>query len=410
MPLARACRLRIERGSEGLENRTRVVITGVGAVCGNASSVSELETACAEGISGIRPCTVFDASALRTDRFGQAESVSGPDRLFALMSRACGEMLSDANLTREDLSALGSRCRLFWGTLLSTAESYLAHSQAALDGAENHGLAMMNAFVSHAVELTGVRGTADVSSAACASGTTALGMAFDFIRCGLCDCAVAGGADALNPLSAFGFHALKALSADVCNPYDERHDGISIGECGAFFFLESLEHARARGARVHAEIRGYALGNDAYHITSPEPEGTEAARVMRSALNDAGLAPEQVDYINGHGTGTVLNDTMETKALSLVFGQGNRPHVSSTKALIGHCMGASGAIEAASVLGVLRSGKPLRMPNLSAPLMGESRYAVPDRLPAAFALSNSFGFAGNNASLVLRAWADEPQP
>ena len=384
----------------------RVVVTGIGAVCGNASSWKELKKACAEGISGIRTCSVFDAGGLKTDQFGETEAVSGSDRLYGLITLAVREMMDSAGMTKEDLSAMGSRCRMFYGTLLSTADTYLAHSEEALKGHENQQLAMMNRFASYVCTLTGVRGTVDVSSAACASGTTALGMAFDFIRSGLCDCAVAGGADALNALSAYGFHALKALTSGVCNPYDEKHDGISIGECGAFFLLESLEHARSRKAAVYGEICGYALGNDAYHITSPEPEGREAEYIMLSALQDAGVRPEEVDYVNGHGTGTRLNDEMETFALQRVFGEEDRPHVSSTKALIGHCMGASGAIEAASVMGVMQTGKPIQMPNLTEPLSGETRYLVPEQIQAEYAISNSFGFAGNSASLVLRRFQE----
>lgn len=382
----------------------RVVITGIGAVCGNAADFDSFGKACAEGRSGIRPCTVFDAGRLLTDKFGEAEGITAGNRLYELIRLSCAEMLVSANLDRETIASYQGDCRMFYGTLLSTADTYLQHSEAAANGVENHDLGLMNEFASYAAELTGVHGMIDVSSAACASGTTALGMAFDFIRNGLCVCAVAGGADSLNTISAYGFNALKSLTKSVCNPYDVKHDGITIGECGAFFMVESLEHAVARNARIYAELVGYALGNDAYHITSPEPSGAEAYHTMRAAIEDAGITCGQIDYINGHGTGTVLNDTMEAKAVNLLYENTEKPHVSSTKALIGHCMGASGAIELASVIAMMNSGRPIKMPSLTEPLDDSGIFTAPEHISVDYALSNSFAFAGNSATLVIKKY------
>ena len=386
----------------------RVVITGIGCVCANADNYEELKKSCAEGDCGIRTCTVFDAEKLLTDQFGEIPGIPAENRLYEIIRSACAQMLEDAGLTREQIEGFGSGCRMFYGTLLSTSDTYLKHSTSLLSGTEDRSLPRMNEFAAYAVQQTGVQGVMDVSSAACASGTTALGMAFDFIRNGLCDCAVAGGADSLNVLSAYGFHALKSLSKGVCNPYDESHDGINIGECGAFFMVESLTHALARNAKIYCEISGYALGNDAYHVTSPEPNGVEACHTMTKALADAGITPQELDYINGHGTGTVLNDTMEIHAMHLLYGDGKKPHVSSAKALLGHCMGASGAIELASVIGMLQSGDPIRMPNLTAPAGEETMFHAPSRLDIRYAMSNSFAFAGNSASLIVRKY--EPGP
>ena len=170
----------------------RVVITGIGAVCGNAPDPVQLERSCADGISGIRTCTVFDAGELLTDQFGQVPDINEENRLYELIRISLSQMLEDAGLDRESLSSYGGRCRMFYGTLLSTSDTYLAHSSSVLAGNEDHSLPMMNEFASYAASLTGIRGTNSVSSAACASGTTAVGMAFDYIRNGLCDCAVAG--------------------------------------------------------------------------------------------------------------------------------------------------------------------------------------------------------------------------
>ena len=369
---------------------------------GNAGSYEQLKKTCAEGKSGIRTCTVFDAGPLLTDQFGEIPDINGENRLYEMIRTACGQMMEDTGLSKEQIIAYGTRCRMFYGTLLSTSDTYLKHSISTNCGIKDNSLPLMNEYAAFAAQLTGVQGLIDVTSAACASGTTALGMAFDFIRNGLCDCAVAGGADALNRLSAYGFHALKSLTRTVCNPYDESHDGITIGECGAFFMVESLSNAAARNARIYCEITGYALGNDAYHITSPEPNGVEAHHTMQKALEDAGINPEDLDYINGHGTGTVLNDTMETRALNLLYGEGRKPHVSSTKALVGHCMGASGAIELASMIGMMESGNPIRMPNLTKPMDGEKMFLVPQDPDIHYAMSNSFGFAGNSASLIIK--------
>lgn len=388
----------------------RVVITGIGVICGNARNYQQLKKACAKGTSGIRTCTVFDAGQLITDQFGEVPGITAENRLYELIRISCEQVMEDAGLDKEQVAAYGTRCRMFYGTLLSTSDTYLKHSSLALAGQEDGSLARMNDFAVYAARITGVKGMIDVSSAACASGTTAFGMAFDFIRNGMCDCAFAGGADSLNRLSAYGFHVLKSLSHGVCNPYDEAHDGINIGECGAFFVVESLSHALARGAKIYCEICGYALGNDAYHITSPEPKGEEAAYIMRSALDDAGIAPDELDYINGHGTGTALNDSMEINAIRLLYGEGEAPHISSTKALLGHCMGASGAIELASVIGVMQNEDPIRMPNLKTPIRGEEMFFVPEHIDVRYAMSNSFGFAGNSASLIIRKYIPQEQP
>ncbi len=395
---------------EKAEDMERVVITGIGCICANAGNYQQLQSACAEGISGFRSCTVFDAEMLLTDQFGEIAEISGDNRLYDIIRTACSQMLEDTGLDREAIAAYGSTCRMFYGTLLSTSDTYYQHSLHSASGREDNSLPLMNEFASYAAKLTGVKGMIDVCSSACAAGTTAVGMAFDYIRNGLCDCAVAGGADSLNVSAAYGFHVLKALSSSVCNPYDEKHDGISIGECGAFFMLESLTHALARNARIYCEIIGYGLGNDGYHITSPQPSGVEAYHTMKAALSDAGITADELDYINGHGTGTVLNDTMEAKAMRLLFEDRPVPHVSSTKALIGHCMGASGAIELASVIGSMESGKPIQMPKLTQPLNGEDMFQCPDHPDIQYAMSNSFGFGGNSASLIIKKYKSKEEP
>lgn len=365
---------------------SRVVITGMGAVSGE-----------------IKPCTVFGTEGLMTDKFGEIDGLDKENRLYDIIRRTISDMLADAGLDKSDISACGADCRMFFGTLLARDNAFLEHSRSGADT-----LAMMNEFAVYAAELAGVRGCIDISSASCAAGTTAIGMAYDFIRNGLCSTAIAGGADELTQMAAYGFNCLRSLSADVCRPYDVKHDGINIGEGGAFFVLETFEHAEARNAKIYCEVIGSATGNDAYHATSPEPTGEEAYHLMLNALEDAGITADMIDYINGHGTGTVLNDTMETNALGKLYaGAEKKPFVSSTKALIGHCMGASGAVELASVIRSMQSGEPIVMPRLTEPLDGCEMYNAPERIDMEYAMSNSFGFSGNSAGIIIRKWVGE---
>ncbi|MCM1328247.1 MAG: beta-ketoacyl-[acyl-carrier-protein] synthase family protein [Ruminococcus sp.] len=387
----------------------RVVITGMGAVCGNASDKEELYRACVKGVSGIRKCGVFGTEGLLTDKFGECVKIGTGNRLKKLIALSGGEMLADSGYRAEDISAMGGRCRLFYGTLLSTADFYYNHSLEKAEGKPcGTSLAEMNNYAAYAKKLFGVRGGMSTSSAACASGTTAVGMAFDYVRNGLCETAIAGGADPLTVIAAYGFNSLKSLSGGVCNPYDESRDGINIGECGAFFFLETLERARKRGAKIYCEVCGYGLSNDAYHITSPAPDGGGAYAAMLSALRDGGVSAEDIDYINGHGTGTEINDSMEIKAVLRLFeGSGKVPALSSTKALIGHCMGASGAIELASVIMAMKNNKYIPMPKIKNPIDTGGRIFISDKTrdtDIRYALSNSFAFAGNCASILIKKY------
>jgi 3-oxoacyl-[acyl-carrier-protein] synthase II len=233
-------------------------------------------------------------------------------------------------------------------------------------------------------------------------------MAFDYIRNDICEMAVVGGADPLTVIAAYGFNALKSLSGSVCDPYDENRDGINIGECGAFLMFESYEHAIARGAEIYCEIAGYGIGNDAYHITSPEPDGSGACRTMLSAIEDGNISADKIDYINGHGTGTAINDRMEINAINRIYGElGKKPGLSSTKALIGHCMGASGAIELVSTILSMKYGRKIYMPNIRNIISGADNadiYTEKGSADINYALSDSFAFAGNSAGILIKKY------
>ena len=244
-------------------------------------------------------------------------------------------------------------------------------------------------------------------SNACASGANAIGRAFRDVRAGAADIAVCGGYDPLSEFAFAGFHCLQALTAELCRPFDRNRSGLAIGEGAGVLILEGWERAEARGARIRGEIVGYGESTDAYHMTRPEPGGRGAEDALRRAIEDAGLEPGQVDYINAHGTGTPFNDATESAAIGAVFGPAAaRIPVSSTKAMIGHLLGGAGAVE--GILTVMALREKRIPPNIN--------YETPDpecalrivREPETpvrmdIALSNSFGFGGSNATLAFRA-------
>jgi 3-oxoacyl-[acyl-carrier-protein] synthase II len=260
-----------------------------------------------------------------------------------------------------------------------------------------------------------LRGTNFATVSACAAGTHAIGEAFRAIRFGYQDAMVAGGAEAcVSPSSVGGFAAMRALStrnddpAHASRPFDKERDGFVVGEGAAVLILEEATAARRRGARVYAEVIGYGSTDDAYHITAPAPKGEGAALCMRAALADAGLRPEEVDYVNAHGTSTPQNDAIETLAIRNIFGDhAYRLLVSSTKSQTGHLLGAAGGVEAAYTALALQHGvAPATMNYETRDPECDLDYVPnePRRANLRVALSNSFGFGGANACVVLRRW------
>lgn len=251
---------------------------------------------------------------------------------------------------------------------------------------------------------TGPRATI---STACSSSATAIGYGFDLIRRGEQGVVVVGGSEALSELTYAGFNAIRAMDPEYCRPFDRNRRGLSLGEGAAILILEDYDQAESRGAEIYAEVLGYAINSDAFHMTSPDPEAMGMSRVMTAALDCAGVHPEQIDYINAHGTATPINDPMETLAIKRVFGASGagRIAVSSTKSMVGHCLGAAGAVEAvATVLALHRQVVP---PTIH--LDEKDPECDLDYVPNAarrqrvrLALSNSFAFGGNNTSVVFK--------
>jgi 3-oxoacyl-[acyl-carrier-protein] synthase II len=253
----------------------------------------------------------------------------------------------------------------------------------------------------------GFSGPITVISNACASGANAIGHAWELLRDGHAEQALTGGHDALCQITFAGFDSLQALSPTPCRPFDARRDGLSLGEGAAILVLETLDHARRRGAEILGEIISYAAATDTYHLTQPHPQGDAAFTTMKTACARAGITPEQVDYINAHGTATLHNDSTEAAAINRWAGvRAATLPVSSTKASIGHLLGAAGAVEALVCLMTLREQwlPPEIALSATDPACGFPIVSQPTDARVNIALSNSFGFGGANATLIFRRW------
>ena len=263
----------------------------------------------------------------------------------------------------------------------------------------------------HLSNFFGFYGPKTTFMTACSSGATALGNGRDWLVRGMARAVLAGGTEPICRMTYTAFNALRAVDPEYCKPFAKNRAGLTLGEGAGFVVLETLDRARARGAKIYAEFLGYGLSGDAHHMTAPAPDGSGAARAMRAALYDAGLNPEQIDYINAHGTGTPANDAVETRAIKEVWGpRAYDLPVSSTKSMIGHTLGAAGALEAvACVLAINHDFIPPTIhhlePDPECDLDYVSQGARPARLDAV--LSNSFAFGGNNTSIVIGRYKGE---
>lgn len=387
----------------------KIVITGMGVRCGTAHNSEEFAKACLSGQTMIDKCTVIPTDGLYAKYFGAVPDLEG-ERGQALITSATEEMLSSAGMTRLEMAKLGHGCRVFAGTLAFSADLCCHHSQAKLAGTEAEEVDFY-ATASCLQKTLGVKTIPQFISSACSSSTTAVGMALDYIRNELCDYAVAGGFDPLSILTACGFNALKSLSPGICNPFDADRDGLNIGEGAAFFFLETEASAKARGAKILCEVAGYGISNDAYHITSPDPQYRGVKLALQAALDDAGLKAEDIDYINAHGTGTKVNDSMEYAAMTELFSGCNKDiWFSSIKGVTGHCMGAAGAVELAASIISMNQGLYLPMARLKNLLATEPcaklKWATEARtIPIDVVMSNSFAFSGHNSSIIIKRYS-----
>ena len=411
-----------------MDNRRRVVITGVGAVTPIGNTAEEFWAALLAGTSGIGPITRFDATGFATRIAGE---VKGFDPLkyidrkhdrrfdpFLKYAIACAVMaVEDATLEVERLepTRFGVLVGSGIGGITTLLDTHDVLNAKGPDRVSPFFIPML--IINMASGLISMRFNARGPNSsvvtACATGNHAIGDAMKLIQRGAADIMIAGGAEAIIiPLTIAGFCQMKAMSTrndeptKASRPFDAQRDGFVCGEGGGLVILESLEHARQRGARIYAELIGYGMTGDAHHMTAPDPEGDGAARAMAAALEDAATPVSAVDYINAHGTSTPYNDKFETVAIKRVFGEHARGvAVSSTKSMTGHLLGAAGGVEAIATAFAIYHGVLPPTINYETPDPDCDLDYVPNHArerDVEVALSNAFGFGGTNATLVLK--------
>ena len=414
-------------------NTQRVVVTGLGALTPIGNNVEAYWQGLLQGVSGAAPITRFDASKRKTrfacelknyrveDHFDRKEARKmDPCSQYALV--VCEEVIKDAglNFAKEKSERIG----VVWGTGIGGLQSL---SESIIDFSRGGETPKMNPFfipkmiadmpAGHISIKYGLRGPNFATVSACASASNALIDAAQLIQLGHADIMVAGGSEAtITDIGISGFSAMKALSErnedpkTASRPFDRDRDGFVMGEGAGALILESYEHARARGAKIYAEFMGAGMSADAYHITAPHPEGIGAVIVMKNALRHSGIQPEEVDYINVHGTSTPLGDISEAKAIQQVFGaHAYRLNISATKSTTGHLLGASGAVESiAAILALQHQVIPPTINHftddevLDPGINFTFNQAQPR--PVDIVLSNTFGFGGHNTSIVYKKW------
>jgi 3-oxoacyl-[acyl-carrier-protein] synthase II len=412
----------------------RVVVTGIGSLTPIGNNTPDYWNALLNGVSGANAITLFDASKFKT-RFAcelkgfdalqylEKKEARKVDRYTQIALAASDEAVKDAGIDKEtmDPDRIGVVFASGIGGLITFQEE-------VINFAKGDGTPRFNPFfipkmildiaAGHISMRHGFRGPNFAVTSACASSTNAIMEAFNLIRLGMSDIIISGGSEAVVSESGIGgFNAMKALSernddpATASRPYDKDRDGFVMGEAAGVLVLEELEHARARGARIYCEIIGCGATADAYHMTAPHPEGLGAKNVMMAALRDAGMKPEDIDYINTHGTSTPLGDTAEIKAITDVFGEhALAVNISSTKSMTGHCLGAAGVIEAiACIMSVVHDQIPPTINHLTDDPELDPRlnftFWKPQQKTVRAALSNTFGFGGHNACVIVKKYS-----
>jgi 3-oxoacyl-[acyl-carrier-protein] synthase II len=386
-----------------------VVVTGLGAASPYGAGVAAYWKGLAAGACAIRDLTLIETDGFRCRL---AAEVPGPlagsprrTRADRLALGAAGEALTHAALDARDRAATALVVGAVGGGMLEAEAWYWR----AARGARPPSLGALRGVLpsAHAETLASrfrLGGPRHTVVTACSSGAVALAEAAELIADGVVDVALAGGVDSITRICFMGFNALRLLDPAPCRPFDRERRGMSIGEGAGFMVLESAARARARGARVYASLAGHGMTTDAFHVTAPEPEGDGMVRAMEQALEHGGVAPGDVQYVNAHGTGTPQNDRIEARALARVFGEG-RVLVSSSKSMIGHTMAAAGSLEAIATVLALEHGLVPPTANLATPDPDVPFDCVPQAprvAPLQCAISNSFGFGGQNVTLLFR--------
>ena len=408
--------------------KRRVVITGLGAVTPLGNSAEESWKGICAGKSGIGRITKFDTTVFDTKIAGEVKSFDPLQYVnkkeyrrlddFILYALASAEMaVSDAGHARIG----GDRSGVIIGSAIGGLATIEKEKETLLQAGPRRVATFMipavlaNLAAGHVSIRFGLQGPITCPATACAAGTNAIGDAFRMIRDGYVDLMITGGVEAaVTPLAVAGFNAMRALSTKneapekASRPFDRKRDGFVIGEGCGLVVLEELAAALKRGAKIYGEVIGYGLTSDAFHMAAPPPGHEGAVRCMRAALADGGVTPEEVDYINAHGTSTPLNDLYETQAIKTVFGDRSLGvPVSSTKSMTGHMLGAAGGVEAVFTALAIRDGIMPPTINLDEPDPECDLDYVPNRArekEIQVAMSNTFGFGGVNATLVLKKY------
>ncbi|HHX19280.1 MAG TPA: beta-ketoacyl-ACP synthase II [Clostridiaceae bacterium] len=412
-------------------DKRRVVVTGIGLVTPLGLDAETNRKNIQSGTLGIGYMTRVQRDDIDIKVAGELKDYNPADYFDSKTIRrtdpvmqygmiAARETLKNARLSEGDFDPAMA------GVIIASGIGGLSTVEKEVENALNRGynrvspffipLTIANTTASSVAMESGFKGLCTCIITACAAGTNAIGEAFHKIRDGYLDLALTGGAEAtLTPMAFGGFASMRALSrsadpALASIPFDRRRDGFVMGEGAGVLLLESLEHAQKRGAAILAEIIGYGASCDAFHMTAPDPSGEQPARSMSLCLEDAGIHPEDVQYINAHGTSTPLNDVMETQAIKNVFGEhAYKLLISSTKSMTGHLLGASGALEAAATIFALRDqfvhptiGLSEQDPDCDLDYVpGKGRH-----VDLTYALSNSLGFGGHNASIAFKVWKE----
>jgi 3-oxoacyl-[acyl-carrier-protein] synthase II len=394
----------------------RVVITGVGIFCSIGKNAEGFLQSLKEGRTGIRRITLFDTSKYpskigaeisdyRPEAFFNKKDLKRLSRTDQFALIASEEAVEASKIHYYPSEEVGVCLGAGAGGMLE-AEAY--HREILSKGRSRPSLILpfIPSFTaSRVTERFGFSGPKVTVTTACSSSATSIGYGADLIRKGQSKAVLCGGSDALSELTFGGFNSLKAMDPSPCKPFDRRRAGMSLGEGAAILILEDLDEARKRDAKIFAEFLGYGIGGEAYHVTAPEPTGMVEARIMKEAIEEGGISSLDVDYINAHGTGTPLNDKVETLAIKRALGQ--RAYsipVSSIKSMVGHCLGSAGAIEAvASVLSIVYQFIPPTLHHQEGDKDCDLDY-VPGKSREAevkVVLSNSFAFGGNCTTLIF---------
>ncbi len=409
----------------------RVVITGAGVITPVGTGKETFWNNIKNGVCGIGPIESFDVSEYNTriaaevkdfdpSEYIDRKDAKRMDRFVKFAVTAAKMALADAgiDMSVEDATRVGA----FIGSGIGGISTFESQTKTLLEKGPGRvspffiPMMISNMAVGQVAIATGAKGPNLTTVSACASGSDAVGHAFIAVSRGDADVIITGGTEAtISPLALAGFCSMKALSTrndtpeKACTPFDLSRDGFVMGEGAGILILEELEHAKARGAHIIAEVVGYGSTNDAYHITTPAPGGEGAARCMTAALNSAGIKPEDVGYINAHGTSTKYNDLYETQAIKVAFGDhAKKLAVSSTKSMTGHLLGAAGGVEAIITALALEEGFLPPTINLENPDPECDLDYVPNvgrRADIEYAVSNSLGFGGHNACIALKKYS-----